>query len=326
MGLLLFLGARSALGQGSDSPSAVQRAETVRRYELDPTSSLESRVRNTPSSILKLFTDAKFSKPTDHALTAEERRKLSEAFAALPPLHQRILSERLRSINFLDGMPNTGLTSTVNPDEPYRLFDITIRAGVFRETASQWLTEKERSCFDAAGSPLSVSIEAGETGALVFVLLHEATHIVDFCLGLTPPHPSEKEKRAERNTSPTGFTRDVWSENRVPVPAYRDPLRESVRFYVGGKKLPIARAEEVYTSLRRTPFVSLYGASNWNDDLAEYATVYHWTEVMKQPYRIVIRKEGHDTFVYEPMKSDLVRSRLDQMKRFYETDPTITVR
>jgi hypothetical protein len=40
------------------------------------------------------------------------------------------------------------------------------------------------------------------------------------------------------------------------------------------------------------------------------------TEVLGQPYRIVIRKEGNDVFAYEPMKSDLVphptRSPLDQ--------------
>jgi hypothetical protein len=42
------------------------------------------------------------------------------------------------------------------------------------------------------------------------------------------------------------------------------------------------------------------------------------TEVLGQPYRIVIRKEGNDVFAYEPMKSDLVRGRLGQMKRFYE--------
>lgn len=317
--MLLSVNAPTVRGQVSDGPTAAQRAETARRYDLDPASPLESRVRPTPTSVLKMFAEAKLPTPTTHTLTEAERRKLSAAFASLPPLHRRILSERLRSITFLDGMPNTGLTSTVNPDQPYQLFDITLRAGVFHQSASEWLTEKERSCFDAAGSPLSVSIDAGETDALVFVLLHEATHIVDSCLGLTPPHPSEK--KTERTKSPTGFTRDVWSENRVPVPAYRDPLRESVRFYVGGKKLPVSQAEEVYASLRRTPFVSLYGASNWNDDVAEYASVYHWTAVLKQPYRIVIRKDGRETFVYEPMRSDLVRSRLDQVKRFYEAEP-----
>jgi hypothetical protein len=66
--------------------------------------------------------------------------------------------------------------------------------------------------------------------------------------------------------------------------------------------------------------VSLYGSSNWYDDLAEYVTLYHLTEVLKQPYRVVIRKEGEEVFVYEPMKSDIVRGRFGQMKRFYEDE------
>ena len=63
--------------------------------------------------------------------------------------------------------------------------------------------------------------------------------------------------------------------------------------------------------------MSLYGSSNWHDDLAEYVALYHLTEVLEQPYRIVIRKAGKEVSVYEPMKSDIVRGRSGQMKRFY---------
>ncbi len=225
---------------------------------------------------------------------------------------------RLRSAGWAaswnDGMPNTALTSTVNPDEPFRLFDITIREAILHQSASEWLTEKERSCFSSKGSPLSASIEAGKRDALLYVILHEATHIVDFCLKLTPTEPVG-ERLAEST-----FTNGVWSERTIPAAPYRDPLRERVRFYADGAALPVDQAEAVYLSLANTPFVSLYGASNCADDLAEYAAVYHWTAVIKQPFRIVIRKRGRAVFTYEPMKSPLVRGRIAQMKRFYETE------
>ena len=81
----------------------------------------------------------------------------------------------------------------VNADEPYRLFDITFRAGVLGEDVSTFLTQKERTCFDTASSALSVSIEAGTTDAIAYVLLHEATHIVDSSLRLTPvARPGDK--------------------------------------------------------------------------------------------------------------------------------------
>jgi hypothetical protein len=104
----------------------------------------------------------------------------------------------------------------------------------------------------------------------------------------------------------------------MTAPSYRDPLREKVHFYSTDSTLAMDQAEAVYTSLRRTPFVSLYGAANCGDDLAEYVAVYHWTQELHRPYRIVMRNGSDTRFVYEPMNSDLVRSRIDQMKQFYE--------
>lgn len=309
--------ADSASAQGYVEPPVPQRIEAAQRYGIDTASPLESRVQETPASVLKMFEEAGGPRPTPHKLTAGEQRQLVAAFAALPPLHQRILREHLRSISFLDGMPNTGLTSRVNPEEVVPLFDITIRAAVFHQTASEWLTEKERTCFDATGSPWSVSVEAGKQDAIVFVLLHEATHVVDSSLGLTPTWGFREPPPP--NAPHTDFTRDVWSEPFMPVPEYRDTHRASLRFF-GGKGLPIAQAEEIYASLRHTPFVSLYGSRAWSEDLAEYLSVYHWTQIFKQPYRIVLRQGAKQIFVYEPMKSPLVRRRIDQMKPFYKKD------
>jgi hypothetical protein len=219
-------------------------------------------------------------------------------------------------------MPNTALTSTVNPEGDYRLFDITIRAGIFRQNVSEWLTEKERTCFDtAAGSPLDVSIEAGTLPAIVYVLLHEATHVVDSSLRITPALPAKGRPAGSADTS--AFTRGVWSDASTPVARYRDPLLESVRFRSGGRVLPIGDARTVYEALSRTPFASLYGSRNWPDDLAEYVALYELTRKLDQPYRIVIGKGAEKVFVYEPMKSSLVLGRSDQLKDVGGSDPIL---
>ena len=300
----------------SDDQSPAQRIATLRHHGLDPASSLESRITAAPAAVLKMFADAGLPTPTAHALTATERRRLSAAIAALPPLHRRVLAERLRSMSFLDGMPNTALTSTVNPDEPYRLFDITFRAGVLAEDVSRFLTEKERTCFDTAGSALSVSIEAGTTDAIAYVLLHEATHIVDSSFRLTPANRPGNQPAGGPPATP--FTKGIWSDRTTIDPRYREPLLERVKFRAGGEILPIGRAESVYEALRRTPFASVYGSSNWHDDLAEYVTWYHLTQKLEQPYRIVIREAGKETFAYEPMKAQIVRNRFDQLDTFYK--------
>jgi hypothetical protein len=290
-----------------------QRAEALGKYRFDPSAAFEARIGETPAAILKQFKDAG-AEPTAHILTAVERQKVSKAFTALPLLSHRILRERLRSISFLDGMPNTALTSTVNPDEPYKLFDLTIRAGILNQDVSEFLTQKERTCFKTANSSVSVYIQGGKLDAIVYVLLHEATHIVDGSLHITP-----EMRLGDRvdQSSATPFTKDVWSGLTTHAPQYRNTLFENVRFYAGGGVLSIDQAVAVYKALSRTPFVSLYGSSNWHDDLAEVVAWYHLTEKLKQPYRIGIRKRGQVIFVYEPMKSQLVRSRFDQMKRFY---------
>jgi hypothetical protein len=315
---VLLLCVWSALGMTTEQ-SLRQRTDALRDHGLDPASSLESRIKKTPAAVLKMFRDAGEPEPTEHELTAVERRTLSAALAALPPLHRRILRERLRSVSFLDGMPNTALTSTVNPDDPHRLFDLTIRAGVLGETVSEFLTQKERTCFDTAGSSLNVFIEAGTLDAIVYVLLHEATHIVDSSLGIT--------RDVRRRDQPTdgsparSFIASAWSERTVVAPQYRDPLLDRLRFRHGGGIVPIGRAEAVYAALRRTPFVSLYGSSNWHDDLAESVAWLYLTEKLEQPYRIVLRDAGRETFAYEPLKSPMVRNRLDGMGRFIEEGP-----
>jgi hypothetical protein len=291
-------------------------AEIARRHGLDPKLALASRVASTPASVLALFREAGRPAPRVHALTAAERLQLKRAIQSLPALHRRILGERLRVLSFLDGMPNTALTSSVNPKESFELFDITFNARILHENLSEWLTRKERTCFEAKGSPLRVDVEAGTTvDALVYVLLHEATHIVDMAEQITPQ--LQRSDRIPTVRTATAFTQGVWNDLSIPIAAFRDPVREQIRFYGESGAIAMDRAPDVYAYLRRTPFASLYGGRNWLDDLAEYVSVYHLTEVLKQPYRIVVRRGNDEVFAYEPMKSELVRRRIGQMKRYY---------
>ena len=117
---------------------------------------------------------------------------------------------------------------------------------------------------------------------------------------------------------PSPFSDGIWSACETPAIPYRDLLRQQVRFYSNCGTLPIDQAEAVYQSLRRTPFVSLYGGSNCGDDLAEYVAVYHWTKVLHQPCRIVIHNRDKTEFIFDPMNSELVPGRISQMKQFYE--------
>lgn len=167
----------------AQSHKSVRRATNLQlvqqKHGLIPGKPLLSRIERTPDYVMKMFRDAAMS-PSEHTLTKEEMSIVASAVAALPPLHQRVLKQHLKSISFLDNMPNTALTAPItSDDDSIKLFHITFRAGILHQTISEWVTEKERTCFSGGDSTISVGIEAGFLNALTYVLLHEGTHVVD---------------------------------------------------------------------------------------------------------------------------------------------------
>jgi len=253
-----------------------------------------------------MFTDRTL---TTHVLTADEHRKFQDAVHKLTPLQQKVLSERLESFSFVDGMPNTALTYPVNSKDPNTRYYITIRGGVLQQTASEFLTWKERTIFDFSNSSLTLKVDAGNTDAILYILLHEATHVVDLSLGL-----SEGRDRKLYSAD------QVWQANRDIVPQYRNPLLESIVFRTD-KTISITKAPALYEALSQTPFVSLYGSNNRGDDLAELIACYDLSENLGQPFQIQLWDGNKMVFHYDPMRNQNVRKRFGQIKFFFATDP-----
>jgi hypothetical protein len=309
----LLVTACAGMAQKDTSYLTVKLA-TQQKYGLDAAKALNARVTQTPADVLQKFREAGMS-PTEHVLTDAEREKIATAFALLPPLHKRVLKERLKSISFLDNMPNTALTSSFNYEEKYNLYHITFRAGILNETISQWLTWKENTCFDIAHARVRVHMEGGQMNALVYILLHETTHVVDGALAIAG---KREGKLLEPSTVPD-FAAGIWEEkgwNNL-LPSRRDTLLQQIS-YRTGKRQPIDSAIAVYQALQKKPFVSLYGSCARSEDVAEYVTVYHLTHVLKQPFTIVVTKDNKTIFEYAPMQSAIVQERVGQMKYYYE--------
>lgn len=304
--LAVFMAATSAV-VSQNQPG--EKAAIQKEYGLDPATPLISRIAPAPPQVLKMFHEAGMQ-PTEHRLSPQEYEKVEAAFRKLPALHRKILKDHLVSISFLDNMPNNALTSTLNSSETFKVFNITVRAGMLHETVSEWLTAKERTCFEPSDAGISVAIDAGKLDAVLYLLLHEATHVVDGTLNLM--------SHATDHTNPDNapFTASIWEQRTVLAPGYRNELLGNTRFR-NGKLVPATKAAEVYEALQQTPFVSLYSLSSNHEDLAEYVSVYHFTRKLKQPFRIIVRKADQDIYLYEPMKSALVKNRNGIMKQFY---------
>lgn len=274
-------------------------------------STLAERNQRAPESVFKKFRNAGMD-PVEHQLTDIEREKLNNAFAILPPLHQKILKKHLHSISFMDNMPNTALTSPVETSDSVKMYNIAFRAEILNQTISEWTTWKENTCYQKlTDSQYQVTIEAGNLDAIIYVLLHEATHVVDGVLNLTP-HLNEKDVWEGSKD----FTQNVWDKYNEPSENVINPLLETVLFR-SGKPIEVSYAPEVYKAIQKTPFVSLYSTASWFEDLAEALTIYHLTEKMKQPYKVVVLKNGIQEVLYEPSKNKRVKKRQNQLQIFY---------
>ena len=152
---------------------------------------------------------------------------------------------------------------------------------------------------------MSVAIDVGHLDAMTYVLLHEATHIVDGSLGVI------RDTAAPTEYHP--LVRGVWRDRTTPADPYRQPILMDIRYRQNGHVLPVSKAPELYDALGRTPFISVYGSCNWHEDIAELLAWTELTERLHQPYRILIQKGGKVIRVIEPAKSKLVQVRLKDL-------------
>jgi hypothetical protein len=201
---------------------------------------LEDRVSPAPEDLLKRFSKELNVSVSAHIVTPAERATLANALTRLTPLHREVLQKRLRAIYFIDGMPNNALTFPDGGSTAGPTYSIAVRSGVLHETVSELVTRKERSLFDNAGSELSVSVDAGTLNAMVYVLLHEATHIVDFDVGATPDfgHPGGNHP----------LVNGIWRDVRTPVDEYRLPILMDISWRTE-RPMSIAHAADLYDAL-----------------------------------------------------------------------------
>lgn len=278
-----------------------QQSDTPPVQNVAHQDALEDRVSTAPDRLLKRFSDALNVKLSPHLVTPAEGGILTNALVQLTPFQREVLQNHLHAIYFIDGLPNNALTFPDGGPTSKRIYSIVVRAGVLHETISELVTRKERTLFDSAGSDLFVTVDGGTLNAMVYVLLHEATHVVDFAVGATPDttHPSGDHP----------LVSGIWRDGMTPADEYRLPILMGI-VWRNGRAMPITHAADLYDALGRTPFISVYASCDSHDDLAELVAWSELTGRLHQPYRIVIAKGAKIIRVIEPAKSELVQARI----------------
>ena len=294
---LLILTCADAVAAPLCAPSQDGPNSEQLKHGMDPHASLRERVAPPSPEAISTYVQSGATAARAHRLTSEEWSQIELALAALPALHRHFLGKHLRHLSFIDvpdGAGN-GLTTVVS-DGDFPVFDLTLRAGILNETLSEFLTIKEQRVFSEDGSGTTVSINA-PGGALVYVLLHESTHVVDRALQLT----MKLDPR---------FTAGIWLDRtRLDEPWSAMALASNA--FRRKPKVPISEAPTLYASLAGSPFVSLYATAAAPEDFAELVAWQALVLKTAHPLEIIVRdRSGVPVYRLEPLRQPKVGSRL----------------
>ena len=293
-------------------------------YNFDPSTALVDRIIDIPGSLLALWRDAEKSNLLcAYTPSATELEILEEAILMLPAGHRRVLEERLTGVFLVENFAGRGMADYILGSEDSIYAYILINAEAFGLSASELVTTRALSAFrdDHDDIDLEISVldnDSNDVSGIFYILLHETSHVVDYVERHTPYVENSIRELFGRSEGNTRFTDELWTDYGNTVPAASFSHRDALSFYgLGDNPLtPRSRLVEVYEGLSETGFASLYGASVWAEDFAEFVTFYYLIHELGATYRIAVSESGANVFVYEPMNNPKVTDRLAHLDVF----------
>lgn len=302
----------------SNRPEPIHRFKNYRFNSLDP---ITARVTQPPDMVLHYLRELD-NRPdySGYVPDKDALLVLEKAFNELPPLCRSLLNQRLLGIYFIPGFMGSGLTEWVVDGRNDVYAFMVLNPSVLTFDLSQLLTAKEKTCFINDDPDFSIRIDAGKQySGMLYILLHESIHLVDYVKNLTPYVDNSINEFQKKGITATPFTRDIWEG--YDRPRVKRSFTGRVSFYgIKKPKLRLSESLSIYRELSDSSFVSLYGSQSWAEDLAELATFYHITEVLKQPYVIQVVEGTRIIQSIHPMVSPDVKKRFPLLDIFYGYD------
>jgi len=299
-------------------------AKNIKNYTFDSRIPLVDRVKQVPDFLLNHWKKRdKRENYTAYMPSSEEITIIQDYLSMLPQLHQKVLKERLIGIYFVNNFHGSGLTDYILADTSNLYLIIIVNPRTLNTSLSQWLTLRENSCFMNNASRLRVEVDCGqELSGFMYVLLHEASHGVDYIMQYTPYPEIDLLQISDYKIGNRLFVDGVWKKYSQPTMENNFSLRNKITFYGFGRgpKLKIEDAIEVYKQLSDTAYISLYGSQSWAEDFAELVTFFHLTHKLNQPYEINCYENEKQIFNYNPMKSVKLKNRIKLIQSIYASN------
>lgn len=280
----LFAVVVNAGGRDDDKMLEAKR-EAFRYFEPNLSLPLAGRVQTMPADSLQsiiAFDRSIGIKNTDYkprTVLPADIALFSEYVQLLPEKYKKTLSEKLLAVHFVDNFSGAGLTDWYVDKKGEMYYYMILNSALLTESIDDWLTYKENSYFAQDPASFVVRVHTGtKYKALLYALLHEGGHILDYEYGINPYLDPLHKKVIGNAKEVSAFTRGVWNKQRMPVREYDIENRDQLNVYgIFRDKKPIspARLPSMFSQLIGTPFVSFYAGTAWQEDFADLITYYH---------------------------------------------------
>jgi len=300
-------------------------ARQLKSYNFNAETDVISRVAPVPDSILKMLRKLDNCPAyVSYTPSKDEMKIIEESLCLLPPVYKDILKMRLVNIYFVKNFYGGGITDWILDENGKIYFYIIFNPETLKMSAGDWFTYRDNSCFVKDTKNIKIKINCGKKyKAFIGVLLHEASHVVDCVLKITPYLDDDTYmlyKYEKVKVAITPFVKDDWQTIYLPSRGNDFPLRGMITFYRlnNGPKINISDAKTVYNGLSKTRFVSLYSSKSWAEDSAEFMAFSYFVRKLNQPYVITLFDEGKKIYSYEPLKNNRVAGRCPPINALME--------
>jgi hypothetical protein len=222
------------------------------------------------------------------------------------------------AIYICSNLGGTGISGFVYDNDKVVGGYIIIDGDMIYKKANEWISYKESSVFKNS-NPSNLSIKIAESDnnteefALNYILLHELGHIISQTMSVLP---DQRDKF--RDFTKYEFTKNIWLNEEVSM--YDDTIfqsRNKLKFYSTNSEFEIdTNAEDIYNSLNKTSFPTLYSAMNPDDYFSECFVSYITIYIYKQPWILTIQKKNGEFHTFENgMKTGRSKKEIDLTKK-----------
>ena len=255
--------------------------------------------------------------------SVEELALVQQYVALLPRAYREAFEEKLLAIFLVDEFAGAGLTSWVVDEAGGVYYFMILNTALFEQSLDDWLSFRADSVFDASPVEPRIRISTGtDYLALMYGLLHEGGHLVDYELGITPYVDDLHRQVIGGNTAATAFSAPAWESISRPWARYHVDNSQQMNtygIYANAGFIPRQLAPVMFGQLRRTPFVSIYSLLSWAEHLADFVTYYHIEQFLHGTVEMLLVDDGGEVVaVYRPMQTDLAKSLAPSIQVLYQ--------